>query len=426
MDKKPPFFYGWIVLAVAFVAQALCMGARNSFSVFYVEILNEFGWRRAGTAGIFSVNLIVYGITAPVTGALVDRFGPKKVLLTGGAILTFALMACSMADTVYHFYLLFGIASGIGASLIGYSANAPVLAHWFIRRRGMVFGILSSASGLSFLMIPLVQQLTTTVGWRTSFILVGLLVGAILLPLVAFFSRHRPQDMGLLPDGIGRSREADSALYGARSAVKVDEESASVDWTLRKAMRGYKFWLMFFAFFCVPGLVENLVILHQIALMTDAGLSATFAASIVALWGTMTIVGNLGAFLSDKIGRKKTFTSGSFISILGLVMLLLVKEGSQGWIPYLYAVLFGLGKGMRGPALGAAVADRFQGKNLGSIIGFMMLGFGFGGIVGPWFGGFIFDTTESYSAALMVAILVTCVACGFVWLAASRGATRVP
>lgn len=420
MSKKPLFFYGWIVLALSFVAMALAYGARNSFSVFYVVILDEFGWSRASTAGIFSVNVIVYGITAPFAGALVDRFGPKRVLLAGGTILALSIILCSRVNTIYYFYLLFGVAGAIGTSLIAYPANAAVLPHWFIRRRGMVFGILGSGWGVSFLMVPLVQYLITKFGWRTSFILMGVFIGVILLPLVALFSRHRPQDMGLLPDGTRSLEKAKSTLDWAQSAVKVDKEWVNVNWTLRKAIGTYQFWLIFFASFCIFGFVENLVVVHQIALMRDAGLNNAFAASIVAFWGIMTVVGSLSGFLSDKIGREKTFTLGCLVSILGLFILLLLKKGSHSWIPYLYAIFFGLGMGMNGPVLGAALADIFHSKNFGSINGFTILGFGLGGIVGPWFGGFIFDTAKSYSVALIVAILVTCVAFTLLWVAAPR------
>ena len=146
MGKKPLFFYGWVVLAVSFVAMTLGYGARNSFSVFYVVILDEFGWSRASTAVIFSVNAVVYGITAPLAGALVDRFGPKRVLSTGA-----------------------------------------------------------------------------------------------------------------------------------------DEEWVHMDWTLRKALRTRQFWLIFLSFLCIFGFAENFVVVHQIALMRDAGFSNSFAASIVAL-----------------------------------------------------------------------------------------------------------------------------------------------
>ncbi len=420
MSKKPLFFHGWIILAISFAAMAIAYGARNSFSVFYVVILDEFGWSRASTAGIFSLNVVVYGITAPFAGALVDRFGPKKVLLTGAIILALATALCSMANTIVHFYLLFGLVGAIGNSLIGYPANAAVLPHWFVRRRGMAFGIFTSGFGLSFLTVSLVQYFIAKFGWRMSFILLGILVAVILLPLIALFSHHRPQDIGLFPDGTRPLEKVKRSSDCAKGPMVVDEEWASINWSLRKAMRTYQFWFLFFATFCIFGFVENLVVVHQVALMRDVGFSTTFVTSILLLWGIMIALGNLGGFLSDKIGREKTFAIGCLASILGLFMLLLLEQSHDSWILYLYAVSFGLGMGMTGPALGAASADMFQGRHFGSINGFLALGFGLGGIIGPWFGGFVFDTTKNYSTALIVAILVTCVAFTLLWIAAPR------
>ena len=185
-------------------------------------------------------------------------------------------------------------------------------------------------------------------------------------------------------------------------------------------MQTYQFWFLFFARFCIFGFVENLVVVHQVALMRDVGFSTTFVTSIVLLWGIMMALGNLAGSLSDKIGREKTFAIGCLASIMGLFMLLLLEQSDDSWIPYLYTVCFGLGMGMNGPALGAASADIFQGRHFGSINGFLILGYGLGGIIGPWFGGFVFDTTKSYSIALMVAILVTCAAFALLWIAAPR------
>jgi len=420
MSKKPLFFYGWIILAISFAAMTIAYGARNSFSVFYVVILDEFGWSRAITAGIFSLNVVVYGITAPFAGALVDRFGPKKVLLTGAIILALATALCSMVNTIAHFYLLFGLVGAIGNSLVGYPANAAVLPHWFVRRRGMAFGIFTSGFGLSFLTVSLVQYFITKFGWRMSFILLGILIAVILLPLIALFSHHRPQDIGLFPDGTRSLEKVKRSSDCAKGPMVVDEEWASINWSLRKAMRTYQFWFLFFATFCIFGFVENLVVVHQVALMRDIGFSTTFVTSILLLWGIMTALGNLGGFLSDKIGREKTFAIGCLASILGLFTLLLLEQSHDSWILYLYAVFFGLGMGMNGPVLGAASADMFQGRHFGSINGFLTLGFGLGGIIGPWFGGFVFDTTKNYSTALIVAILVTCVAFTLLWIAAPR------
>lgn len=420
MDKKPRFFYGWVILAISFGAMTLAMGARNSFSIFFVVILEEFGWSRAGTAGIFSLNVVVYGIAAPFSGALVDKFGPRKILIAGTIILSLAIIFCSMIRTVFHLYILFGAMAAIGTSLIGYPVHSSVLPNWFVKRRGLVFGIFTSGWGASFLLMPLVQSFIVQFGWRISFVLFGALIGAILLPLFAIFSRHRPEDIGILPDGDYSAEEEKPLTPQVQTGKAVDSAWINTNWTLRKALRTYQFWLIFFSFFCIFGIVENMIVVHQIALMKDVGLSESFAASIVALWGLMVVIGNLSGFFSDKLGREKTFTLGTLISVAGICMLLLTEKIVYRWMPYIYAVSFGLGVGINSPILGAALADIFHGKNFGSINGFVVLGFGLGGIIGPWLGGFIFDTTGSYSTALLLAIVITCIALVLLWLAAPR------
>ena len=185
-------------------------------------------------------------------------------------------------------------------------------------------------------------------------------------------------------------------------------------------MRTYQFWCLFFAAFCIFGFVETLVVVHQVALMRDVGFNTTLVTSVVLLLGIMMALGNLGSILSDKIGREKTFTIGCLASIVGLFMLLALEQSHDSWISYLYALSFGLGMGISGPGLGAASADMFQGRYFGSINGFLAVGFGLGGVIGAWSGGFVFDTTKNYSIALIVAILVIFVAFTLLWIAAPR------
>ncbi len=419
MRKQSPFFYGWIIVAVSFFSMVLAYGARNSFSVFYVAILDEFGWSRAGTAGIFSVNVVTYGVAAPFVGALVDRFGPRKIMLIGAMVLASAMVLCSTVNTIWHLYLLFGVTGGIGTSLMGYPANAAVMPHWFVKRRGMVFGIFTSGFGVSFLVVPLAQYLIVKLGWRLSFVLLGVLIALVAVPLIGLLSRHKPQHMGLFPDGIHPAAHKPKTARGwMKGSVVVDKEWADTSWSLGRAIRTHRFWLMFLVSFCIFGFLENLIVVHQVALMRDIGFSRNLIISIVALLGMMMAVGNLGGFLSDRIGREKVFNLGCFISILGVFALLLMQKNSYGWMGYLYAVSFGSGMGMLGPVFGAALADMFQGEDFGRINGLTVLGFGLGGIVGPWFGGLVFDTTRSYSVALVVTILAASLAITFFSIAA--------
>lgn len=414
---KSPFYYGWIIVAIGFAAMAVAYGVRSSFSVFYVAILEEFGWSRANTAAIFSINVIVYGISSPFAGFLVDRFGPRRILSIGVVLLALGTVLCSQASALWHFYLLFGVTIAVATSLVGFPANVAVLSNWFIRKRGTAFGIFGSGWSVSFLIVPLVQYLIVAFGWRMAFVTLAVLVPVILLPLIILFSRHRPQDIGLLPDGINPGSQNEiSCAQSKIDTFAACPQSATFEWTLGEAMRTPQLWILFLIIFCAFGISENLMVTHQVAFFVGVGYSGIFAASVVGFFGIISAVGHLTAFLSDIIGRKKNFTLGSGVAILGILILFLVKSPSYPWMPYLYAGLFGFGLGIFSPTLTAAVADIFHGRHFGAINGFLLLGFGAGGIIGPWLGGYIFDKTHSYSYAFLVTILALIVASSLIWV----------
>ena len=430
VKQKSSLYYGWVIVAIGFAAMAVAYGVRNSFCVFYIAILKEFGWSRASTAGIFSINVIVYGVSSPFAGFLVDRFGPRKVLSIGVILLALGTALCSQVSALWHFYLLFGITIAIGTSLIGFPANAAVLSNWFIRKRGAAFGIFTAGFGVSFLIVPLVQYFIVAFGWRMAFVGLAVLTPVILLPLIILFSRHRPEDMGLLPDGtIPGSQDSQNEIPSSRWKIDMfaaDSQRVGTQWTLGKAMKTTQLWILFLISFCVFGISENLMVTHQAAFLVDVGYSGIFAASMVAFFGITCAVGHLSGFLSDIIGREKIFTLGCGAAILGTVVLFLTKSPSYPWMPYLYAGLFGFGIGINGPTLTAATADIFHGKHFGSINGFLLLGFGTGGIIGPWLGGYIFDRTGSYNHAFLVTILALIVASSLIWIVSPRKIIKSP
>lgn len=179
--KKPAdrlgFYYGWIVVAVALISMAFWMGIRTGFSVFYVALLEDFHWHRGISAGVQSMALITYTILSPVAGGLIDRFGPRRVVLPGILVLTSGLMHCSTIETLAQFYLFYKAVMGAEVTCIGiitYSAN---LAHWFEKKRGIASGIAVSGMWLgTFLLVPLSQSLITMWGRRMTFFINGALV----------------------------------------------------------------------------------------------------------------------------------------------------------------------------------------------------------------------------------------------------------
>ena len=417
-NNKSRIFYGWFVLAGALLIATIGYAMRYSFSVFYAEILNEFGWSRADTAVAFSINFLVYGISSPVVGTLTDRFGPKAILLFGASVLAAGLLAMSQMNNIWLFYFLFGIVIAIGINSLGFAVHYAYLPAWFVRRRGLAFGLLAAAVGAGQILVGFYQPLISSLGWRLTYVVLAVIVIFTVMPIAIFLIRRTPQEMGLLPDGANDRKEGSSAVKKDTDFFIVDREWASTDWTLAKALRTHRFWFMFLSFLCYS-MALNLVLAHQPIYFQGIGFSVAFAASIFSLTGFIMMIGSSCGFISDKIGREATYTLGAIGITIAVGVLMLVAP-PRPWLAYLYTMFWGLSSGILGSMLFSSAADLFSGKHFGSINGLCILGFGIGGAIGPFLGGYIFDVMGSYTLAFWIAIAAHGLACIFVWTAAPR------
>ncbi len=419
--KRPAIFYGWVILASACVSMFFIYGLRYSFSVFYVAILNEFGWSRADTALIFSLHILTYGATAPIAGALVDRFGPRRAMPAGALLLTVAAGLSALGNAIWHFLILYGVLMAIGACIAGWVPHSAMAARWFVKRRGLALSAIAAGFGLSLLLSPVVQYLISTLGWRWAFFILAACIFVVVLPLEAIIPRRSPEDMGLQPDGIsnGDSGGIHAAAMSAEALV-VDKGWANTDWTLRKVLRTRRFWLQFAGGFCLWGIAQTLILAHVVAFTVDIGYSTMFGALVFGLYGVFSITGNLLGFVSDWIGREITVTIGITCFVLGILMLLAANFVQQPALLYLWAVLFGLGVGLNSPTIVAIAADIFPGRHFGATYGLISTAFGIGGAISPWLGGRIFDSTGSYAWAFVITAAAPAVACPLFWLASPR------
>lgn len=419
--RRPPLFYGWVIVGIAITSMILAYGARHSFSVFFPPILDEFGWSRGSTALMLSLNLFLYGLTGPFAGSLGDRWKPRRVMLIGVAILGLSTASLAFANQLWHFYLLFGILMPIGVAFSGWPLLAPALANWFSKRRGLVLGLGQLGGGLSFTYGIFVEFVISQVGWRHAyFVIAGILV-AVMLPLYLFAFQYRPENKGLKPYGADKT----PVPKGLSAEMIAPEVPVVSDWTLGQALRTYQMWMLLASSFLYWGIGGYTVLAHQVKFAEDVGYSSTFAASIFALFGIFMAVGQLAAAMSDYIGREKTATLASILAVGALVALLSVKDTSQPWLLYLYSVSFGLGLGLCSPIVFAGGADIFYGRHFGAISGMLLTGMGIGGVVGPWLGGYIYDISGSYFSAFILSIASFVLAAVAFWIAAPRNAARL-
>jgi len=389
MKGRSRLYYGWVIVAVAFLVFLVAYGLRYSFSVFFPIILEEFKWSRASTAGMFSLHIIVYGLTSPLSGRLADRFGPRRVIPIGAIIMGVGMIACSVASELWQFYILYGIVVPIGICISGWSQFAPTLARWFVRRRAAAMGFASTGFAFSFILSSLTAPLIVYLGWRSTFAVLGLLPIIVVAPLAIMLVRSGPEDLGMLPDDERRSDEPRST------------SERSVEWTVYGALRSHRFWLIFVVFFLVWGLGQSTILAHQVAFVLDLGYSEVVGAMVLGMYGIVQVVGNFSSSVADRFRRDMVFVAGSLGLMVSIVLLLVTGGGeSEIWKLYGYSILFGFCNGLVGPVLSAIPADLFQGRNFGSINGILMLGFGVGGALGPWLGGLLFDISGSYTLVL--------------------------
>lgn len=420
--KSSRIFYGWWIVAAGTMTYALGYGARYGFAVIFPSLVVEFGWSRDTTATVLSSHMLVYGLVAPVVGAVVDRLGARFTMGIGALILGSGLAFSAMGQSPWHFWLSFGLLFGIGLCLVGAVPFAMVLRNWFEKKRGLAFSLLYLGSGGSYAWYPAVAWAIENWGWRMAFLGEGILLSCVILPLLVLVVRQRPEDRGLLRDGLPalpkpRIPDFHSGLESLSGSQRI-----TPDWTLGRALKSKNFWLMCLAVFSLWGLMQHILMAHNVAFAVDLGIPRMKVSAIFSLVGVAYLGGALLAPISDRIGREATITLASLVGSSGILALVLIKGASQEWLLYFHALAFGFGNGLGSPTIAAAVTDIFQGPRVGPIIGLVWLFFALGGCLGPWLGGWIFELTGDYRWAFLMSMAWYAIACLAVWGAAPRRA----
>jgi len=389
----------WIVVGAVWITLAIASGLYFSFPIFFVALLEEFGWSRGSTALAFSISSVTQGLLSPVVGTLVDRLGPRRVMLGGTFVLGGACLLSSRVGSLWSLYLVVGVLAAAGVCAVSWVPSGALIARWFAERRGSLMGLAFSGMGAGVLLMgPLAQWLIAIQGWRVAYLVLGAGTLAVLVPLV-WFGIHdgpAPRRGGVLP--------AVPAGGGAWPDV-------------RAALRTQAFWALFLAYLCTP-LAVFPIVTHQVAFAVDQGFPRLFVAGIFGLTGLLSVVGRIAfGVAADRIGRAMSATISYACTALGTLCLLSIESWRHAAPLYAYAMLFGLGFGARGPIITAMAAQLFQGRRFGVIYGLLSIGNGIGGGVAPWFGGAVHDWTGSYRMAFLIAVSFCGMGAACFWLA---------
>jgi MFS family permease len=382
---KHRFFYGYIIVAIAFIIHLISFSLYDSFGVFVNPLGNEFGWTRAMISGAYSLSFVLMGVMAIIMGILIDRRGPRMALTICGLCFGLGFILMSQTQTQWQLYLFYGAIVGIGMSGI-WAPLLSLLARWFKERRGLITGIVIAGGGIGALAgPPVITRLIEISDWRTAFLILGS-TALVIIVLAAQFLKRDPALSGQSPYVSNEGKE--QALESEISGFSLKEASATM-----------QFWLVFSMLFCLAFFTFS-VMVHIVPHAIDLEIQALTASSILAIIGGTSIIGNfVMGRVCDRIGPRYVFIISFILMAASLFWL---AYAGELWGLYLFAVIFGFNHGGNATAQTPIIARLFGLSAVGSIFGAASFGFTIGGAMGPILTGYIYDVTLSYQLAFLV------------------------
>lgn len=407
---KPGLFYGWIVVAAVGLTQIANQGAASSlFALLLLPLQATFGWNRATLTASYSLSSLVLAVVLIPVGGLVDRYGARIVLLTGGLIAGLSLVGLTWVDQPWQLDALIGVGLGLGLALTSVQVGATAIANWFVRRRGTALAWLSIFMGLAVpLYVPLASWLIVGFGWRVAVDVLAAIFVLVVIPGVVFIRRH-PEDMGLHPDGAAGSVDRDAGSQSGSS------------FHLAMMHRGF-WWLSISSIF--PAVAYGIVNTHQIAFMVGSGFAPTLAASVVAIAGLASLPGRfLLNAAADWLGQRLVLIFVLALQVVGIAILMSASS-LVGLLAYsvLYGASTGAAFGVRNTWLGGL----YGRKAFGAVTAAHGTLIYFGGAIGPILAGALFDHFGSYQVAFTIALAITAASIGGLFFVPSPGSKPAP
>ena len=390
-DGVPP--YAWATVVVVAVTLTIASGARFLFGVVLKPLSEEFGWNRAELTGAVMLGMVVLSICQPLVGILVDRTGPKRILVGGLLLLGLSLIPLSFATSLWQIYVIYGLLTSFGLAAASPVLATAIVGRWFREKRGLAMSMATSGSAFGqLLIVPIAAWIVTSTSWQVAYRIAAVALLAVAVPISAIFLREAPR---LVP--AGESAPPDEGL------------------ALRDALAHPAFWLLAFGF-VVCGWTMAFPNTHFLAYADDMGMSVMHAANAVSVTAIFSIIGSvLLGVAADRYQRTSVLALTYALRGVAFLLLLLLPAGN---LIYVYGLVLGISWTATTPLTAAIAADRYGPRHLGVIFGslftFMNLGFG----VGALLDGVIFEATGGYEAALAINVVLG--------LMATVGAVLVP
>jgi len=382
--------YGWAVAGATFLTMLVTAGTIGAAGILILPLQREFGWDTASISVALAVRLLLFGLMGPFAAAFLNRYGPRRVMLTAIALIASGLLASLAMTRVWHLVLLWGVVLGAGTGLTALVLGATIATRWFSRSRGLVVGLLTASSATGQLVVmPLLAGLVEAHGWRSAILLlVGLLSIAGLV--VALVMRDRPEDVGL------------SAYGEPPGTPSPPPPSTDAIGTLRIAARSRVFWVLFGTFFVCGASTNGLIQTHFVSLCADFGMGPVEATGVLAMMGVFDFLGTVASgWLSDRYDNR--WLLFWYYGLRGLSLLFLPFADFTFLGLSIFAVFYGLDWIATVPPTVKLAAARFGRERANLVFGWVFAGHQLGAASAAFGAGMTRTALETYLPAFLAA-----------------------
>jgi MFS family permease len=372
--------YRWVIVAAGAFMGCVAIGSIFSLPVFLQPMSAATGWSRTAISLAMTLDFITMGVASFGWGMVMDRFGPRIVLLAGSSILGIGLVLASRASTVEEFQFLYGVLVGVGGGAIFAPLMATVTG-WFDRHRSLAVSLVSAGMGVAPMTVaPIAAVLVSTYDWRFAQLLVGLAVWVLLLP-AAFLVRRAP------------------GLASGNAVRRADEPRM----TVRAALTSPQFGVLALTFFLCCA-THSGPLFHTVSYAISCGLSVTAAVSIYSVEGLAGLAGRIAfGLLGDRFGAKRTFVSGLLLQAAAVGCYFFARQQFEF---YSVAVVFGFAYAGIMPLYAVLVRENFPLPIIGTVVGAASMASSLGMALGPLAGGVIFDLYGTYGWLYVGSVLL--------------------
>ena len=408
MAKKLPFFYGWIIVAAAFLGTFIGGGLQSfTFSIFLEPMSKDLGWSRTVLTGALTVRIITAASLAPLFGVTVDRHGPRLLIMLAAIIGSVAALLISRVTEIWQFYVIFAFVGISGGAGLGGVVTGATVSKWFVRLRGRALAITTMAGPAPGLFLaPIMTLIVFNQGWRSGWILMSVLFITLLLP-VAFFLVRQPEDIGLLPDGASSKEELDEAYKKRRGLESL------YSWSLRESLRTKALWALVVTQI-LSGLAISSVVLHEFSYVRDMGFSTAIAAGVLSTHaGLAMAIRPIWGIVLERIPVRLVMCAVYLGTAVGLIILL---NATTVVTVFLFAAVYGMT--VAGLAVSQTIIfpNYFGRDHVGAIRGFTMPITMPAGAVGPLLVSILYDMNGDYFIGFSILTVLLLLSAGLILL----------